>query len=53
MSEKSLKIDLFNCTPKHCEGTEIDTVRKGIPTINHTKQLKKAKAVSIYLLDQC
>jgi len=36
MSEKSRKIDLFNCTPKRCEGTEINTVRKGIPTINHT-----------------
>ena len=35
-SEKSCKIDLFNCTPKRCEGTEINTVRKGIPAINHT-----------------
>jgi len=36
MSEKSRKIDLFNCTPKRYEGTEINTVRKGIPAINHT-----------------
>jgi len=28
MSEKSWKIDLFNCTPKRCEGTEINTVEK-------------------------
>ena len=40
MSEKSRKIDLFNCTPKRCEGTEkrtqtVKTVRKGIPAINH------------------
>jgi len=34
--EKSCKIDLFNYTPKRCEGTEINTVRKRIPAINHT-----------------
>ena len=35
-SEKSCKIDLFNCTPKRCEGTEVNTVRKRVPAINHT-----------------
>jgi len=34
-TEKSYKIDLFNCTLKRCEGTEVNTVTKRIPAINH------------------
>jgi len=32
---------LFNRTPKRCEGTEVNTVRKGISAINHTFAGKK------------
>jgi len=28
--------DNYICTPKRCEGTEINTFKKGIPAINHT-----------------
>jgi len=35
-------MDLFNCTPQLCEGTEIKTARKGIPAILLiTRSLKK------------
>jgi len=35
-SEKSCKIDLFNHTPKPCEGTEVNRVREESSSIDNT-----------------
>jgi len=52
-SDKSCKIDLFNLTPKLCEGTEVNSVRKRVTALDNAFTAKQCThAMCIFALKE-